>query len=270
MQSCFQIRSDIYGVTGKTKSLVSVSGPIEARLASESPSQATLDIHVRPLVANPGTDAKALAAILKTVLTPSILLSQHPRTLIQIVGQAFSGNESGSGMGSVGRGWNTSLIATLINATTTSLLSAGSIPMKGVVCAVAVGRFPRGETNTIRLALDPSESELASLTGSGCFAFLFTTLSDNATSPPTDGPSCALIWSNYGSSSGTSFDQEELATAKQLAEVGATAVWHRLKQSVADLESSVTTSIPVHIKKEKEKALRESVPTEIDDEKMEI
>lgn len=259
-------------MTGQTKSLVSISGPIEARLASESPSQATLDIHVRPLAANPGTDAKALAAVLKTVLTPSILLSQHPRTLIQIVGQAFSGNESGSGMGSVGRGWNASLIATLINATTTALLSAGSIPMKGVVCAVAVGRLPHDGTTATRLILDPSESELASLTGSGCFAFLFSTLSDTPTSSQAYVPSCALIWSNYGTtSSGTSFDQAELASAKQLAEAGATAVWHRLKQSVADLESRVAVHTPFGGKKGKEKTVKkENVPAEIDDEKMEI
>ncbi len=55
--------------------------PIEIRPTQENPSQATLDIHIRPLASLPGTDAKALAATLKWIFAPSLFLSHHPRTL---------------------------------------------------------------------------------------------------------------------------------------------------------------------------------------------
>ncbi|KAH8082799.1 ribosomal protein S5 domain 2-type protein [Cristinia sonorae] len=250
---------------GQTQTLVSISGPIEARLASESPSQAVLDIHVRPLASVPGTDAKALAAILKSVLTPSLLLSHNPRTSVQIVGQALCGNESGSGTGSVGRGWNASLIASLINATSAALLSAGSIPMKGVVCAVAVGRLPNIGSTSSRLVLDPSEAESALLTAGGCFAFLFSaTVSEDQTLAHPEVPSCSLIWTNFAAAA-SSFDQAELANSIALARAGAVSVWQRLKDSVADLESRAVPSL-----KRARKGKSAHISEEIDDEKMEI
>ena len=128
-------------VPGQTKSLASVSGPIEVRIAHEHPSQATLDVQVRPLPGIPGTDAKALATTLRSIFAPSLFLSHHPRTLVQVVAQALCGSESGSGTGSAGRGWNASLVASLVNATAAALVNAASVPMRGVVCAVAVGRL---------------------------------------------------------------------------------------------------------------------------------
>ncbi|TCD69548.1 exosome non-catalytic core subunit rrp46 [Steccherinum ochraceum] len=252
---------------GQTCALVSISGPLESRLAFESPSQAVLDISVRPLANVPGTDTKALAAILKSVLTPSLLLSQHPRTLIQIVGQALCGNESGSGMGSVGRGWNISLVAALINATTAAIISAGSIPMKGIVCAAAVGKIAGIFNQPPALVLDPSERELASLTGGGCFAFLFSsTLStEEEASRDVDIPAHTMIWTNYATSS-TTFDSAEWARSTKLAEAGAVAIWRRLKESVRDLETRTVTAS--RSKAKKEKNAKKDVGT--DDEKMEI
>lgn len=183
---------------------------------------------------------------------------------MQIVGQALCGNESGSGMGSVGRGWNASLVASLINATSVALISAGSVPMKGVVCAVAVGKL----SDPLRLALDPSESEAGSLAGTGCFAFLFSALVPNdSTTSHSDAPNHSLIWTNYAGS-GSSFDLAELENAKGLAAKGAVAVWRRLKESVVDLESRVTLAAgPTKVKVKKEKAVKKD---EVDDEKMEI
>ncbi|PCH35154.1 hypothetical protein WOLCODRAFT_59370, partial [Wolfiporia cocos MD-104 SS10] len=147
---------------GETKALTSVSGPIEVRAALEQPSQATLDVHVRPLASLPGTDAKALAATLKALLTPALFLAHHPRSLVQLVAQAICSNGARAGS------WRSTLIAALINASCAALLNAASVPMRGVVCAVAVGR--RGDT----LLLDPAEEEFSDLLGSGCFAFLFS------------------------------------------------------------------------------------------------
>ena len=218
---------------GTSSSLVSVSGPIEVRPAAELPSQAALEVSIRPLAGLPGTDSKALSSILKSILSSFLLLSQHPRTLVQVVCQALSGNETGSGSGSAGRGWNASLIASLVNASTAALLSASSVPMNGVVCAVAIGRVANPKASQSTLILDPSEAELPPLAGGGCFAFLIssTLTSQNKNPSDSDVPPVSLIWTNY-TAVGPLFDESELAEAQRLAEVGATEVWRKLKESI--------------------------------------
>ncbi len=239
--------------TGHTKSLASVSGPIEIRPTQENPSQATLDIQIRPLAALPGTDAKALAATLKSIVAPSLFLSHHPRTLIQIVGQALCGSESGSGTGTVGRGWSASLTASLVNAAAAALVNAGSVPMRGVVCAVAVGRV-KGDAG--ELILDPEEVELQNLAGSGCFAFLFSSL---LAAPSTGTPVCSLLWTNY--TTAAPFDVSELAQARALAEKGARQVWFALKQSIGSTEEVMQADELVQLP---------SSAMDVDDEKVEI
>ena len=241
-------------------SLASISGPIEVRPAQENPAQATLDVQIRPLAALPGTDAKALAATLKSIFTPALFLSHHPRTLIQIVGQALCGSESGGGTGSVGRGWNASLTASLVNATTAALVNAGSVPMRGVVCAVAVGRLkPQTETDIDGgLILDPEEAELGRLAGSGCFAFLF---SSSLGSPSSATPACSLLWTNY--TTAAPFDVAELGKARELAEKGARQVWAALKSSISPSDGGVpleSEALPKEV----------SAAMDVDDDKVEI
>lgn len=251
---------------GETETLASVSGPIEVRPTLELPSQATLDIQIRPLASVPGTDSRALASVLKNVLTPSLLLAHNPRTLVQLVGQALCGSDSGAGIGTVGRGWNASLVASLINASSAAFINASSIPMSGVVCAVAVGRLPLKDStsHSYSLVLDPSEPELSQLKGGGCFAFLFSsTVSDQASKVGV--PSVALLWRNYVASNGT-FDEREFAQAQAMARKGAEEVWNALKASV-----SKDASVQARSSGAKE-AESLSVATEdnIDDDKMEI
>ncbi|EIW54831.1 exosome non-catalytic core subunit RRP46 [Trametes versicolor FP-101664 SS1] len=240
---------------GSTLSLSSVSGPIEVRPTLENPSQATLDIQIRPLAAIAGTDSKALATTLKSIFSPALHLAHHPRTLVQIVGQALCGTQSGSGLGSAGRGWNAGLTASLVNATTAALVNAGSVPMMGVVCAVAVGRLPDGT-----LVLDPEETELSRLAGSGCFAFLFSAVLAAAPLAASDVPQCSLLWTNY--TTAAPFDVAELAKARELAEKGARQVWLKMKESVGWLENAAAPK--VEVKAEPASAM------EVDDEKVEI
>ncbi|CCM02154.1 uncharacterized protein FIBRA_04232 [Fibroporia radiculosa] len=268
-------RGAVTPVEGETKSLTSISGPIEVRPNLEQPSHATLDVHIRPLASISGTDSKALAATLKALLTPSLLLSHHPRTLVQIVGQALCGSNSGSGMGSAGKGWNTTLIASLVNATTAALLNTAAVPMRGVVCAVSVGRL-RSQSASPTLILDPSESELPYLSGSGCFAFLFssvvTALPDSEAS--SDVPPCSLLWTNY--SANTSFTESELVDARKLAERGAVEVWKALKESLGSMGKSAVTLVGwkrdknTTVKEVAEEPSESASESEVDDEKMEI
>lgn len=242
--------------SGETKTLVSVSGPIEVRPNLELPSQAALEIHVRPLASISGTDSKALATNLKSILSPALLLSHHPRTLVQIVAQALCGTDSGSGMGSVGRGWSASLIASLVNASSAALINTGSVPMRGIVCAVAVGR--KSSEGGTELVLDPSEAELPHLLGGGCFAFFFSAVLSSSSS--TGIPPCSLLWTNY--TTNTPFDEAELERARGLAEAGVRKVWKALKKSVGTMNTS-QESIARKLKKDTE-------AVEEDDANMEI
>ncbi|KAF9513752.1 hypothetical protein BS47DRAFT_1343748 [Hydnum rufescens UP504] len=148
---------------GRTEALASVSGPIEVRLTSEYPSRATLDVIVRPLVGVPGTCEKLFGKRLQQVFEQVLLLNQHPRTLVQVVLQSLS---SSPPPGSAITG---SVAATLINVTSLALLHAASIPMRGVVCAVAVGK----ERITGNLVLDPDPLRMDQ-ESIGCFGFLFS------------------------------------------------------------------------------------------------
>jgi exosome complex component RRP46 len=79
---------------GETKAIASVSGPIEVRLAAEQASKATFEVIIRPLSNVPGTESKALAATIRSLLTPSLLLPLNPRTLVQLVIQSLSPSPS--------------------------------------------------------------------------------------------------------------------------------------------------------------------------------
>ncbi|KAJ6453201.1 exosome component Rrp46 [Mycena vitilis] len=188
---------------GHTVALASVSGPIEVRLAAENPSLSTLEVLLRPLSNVPATQSKSLAATIRAALLPSLILSQNPRTLIQLVIQALSPVRSKFSDG---------LVAAMINASTTALLNAGSIPMKGVVCAVAVGQIKSV------LVVDPTEEEEPSLDGSGCFAFAFGNGIDDA----------RCVWTNWKSC--RPFDESELAQCKLLAFGAARAVWLQIQK----------------------------------------
>ncbi|KAI1785197.1 hypothetical protein LXA43DRAFT_1077100 [Ganoderma leucocontextum] len=223
---------------------------------------------VRPLPGIPGTDAKALATTLKSIFAPSLFLSHHPRTLVQVVAQALCGSESGSGTGSAGRGWNASLVASLVNATAAALVNAASVPMRGVVCAVAVGRLrsdaTHGDGDGSVLLLDPEEAELGKLAGSGCFAFLFSSSLPASGSDSPETPPCSLLWTNY--TTAAPFDVSELGKARELAEKGATEVWLALKESIG----SKSTAAATVFKEVKSEPLSQPIGMDVDDAKVEI
>jgi exosome complex component RRP46 len=146
---------------GSTQALASISGPIEVHLANENLSKATFEVTIRPLSSTPGTESKSLATTLRNLLTPSLLLTQNPRTMIQLVVQ---GMNASSGTGS---GFTPGMTAAMVNASSLALLNT-AVPMSGVVCAVAVGY----SSSTKALVLDPPEEERC--TGHGCFAFMFS------------------------------------------------------------------------------------------------
>ncbi|KAG2134532.1 hypothetical protein DEU56DRAFT_809589 [Suillus clintonianus] len=195
--------------------LASVSGPIAARLAAEHPAHATVEVHVRPLSSVPGTAEKSRGMAIREIVERSCLLAQHPRTLIQVVVQALTNPTAGH-----------ALLAAEINACTLALINAGSIAMRGVVCAVSVGRVKKG--NVVSVEVDTADD--AVLEGGGCFAFLF----GFALSGPIKGsaPPCEDVWSIYSVRPGSSFDEAELVRAKEVAREAAAEVWQCMKDSI--------------------------------------
>ncbi|THH13996.1 hypothetical protein EW146_g6287 [Bondarzewia mesenterica] len=220
-------RADGSAQFGFAKALASVSGPIEVRLASEQPSKATFEVILRPLSNVPGTESKSLSVSLRTLLMPSILLSRNPRALIQLVVQSLTPNPSIH--------CHPSLIASFINASTLALLDAGSIPMRGVICSVAVGHLrPSGlakDSLQSTLIVDPSEEELLLTDAHGCFAFMFST-ELSRTRHSVDAPACETVWTNWESTVGK-FDEEDFARAREIGRASARKIWLKVKDSVS-------------------------------------
>ena len=96
--------------------------------------------------------------------------------------------------------------------------------MRGVVCAVSVGRLRSNPTSNSTLVLDPSDDELPLLDGVGCFAFLSGTGRKGGLD---------VVWSNWQSV--TPFDEEELVSARDLAKSGAETIWMHMKKSVGGM-----------------------------------
>ena len=214
---------------GLATAIASVSGPIAARLATEHPARAAIDLHVRPLSSVPGTTEKHAGVALKGILERACILAQHPRTLIQVVVQALS--PLSSSRSSQGADADVDvLLAAEINACSLALLNAGSIPMRGVVCAVAVAQ-PTSSSQP-RFVMGGGGSSHAEYTG--CFAFLFGV--DHTSTKGTGAgaliPPSKMIWTNYRASPGNTFSVTALAEAEKVASEGAAAVWTRMKESL--------------------------------------
>ncbi|TEB32738.1 hypothetical protein FA13DRAFT_1731243 [Coprinellus micaceus] len=202
-----------FGFGDATAALASVSGPIEVRLASELPSQATFDVSVRPLSNVPSTESKSQASSIRSALAPSLILNKNPRTLIQLVVQTLSPTPIS------GPKWTDGLLGAMINASTLALLNAGSVPMRGAVCAIAVGKAQGGE-----LLVDPEEDRTDELVQGGCFAFM---VADGARL----GSNSTSVWTNWRTLKGGTFNETEIAEAREAARDAVKRVYAAMKSS---------------------------------------
>jgi exosome complex component RRP46 len=200
-----------------TSAIASLTGPAEVRLASEHPSQLTFDVILRPFCGVPATESKALAANVRHVLGTSLIWGANPRTLVQMVVQVL-----GSGWGTAGnRAMADTVMATAVNAGMLALMNAGSVPLKGVICAVALGR----RLDDGVLVVDPGEDE-RDLSACGCFAFLFSSLGG--------GESLVgkCVWTNWRVIGKGTFDERLLVDARQLARGAAGEVYLAMKKII--------------------------------------
>jgi exosome complex component RRP46 len=132
-------------------------------------------------------------------------------TLVQLVVQSLTPSVN----------FGDALIAAMINASTLALMNAGSIPMRGVVCAVSIRRTGTNSSAGPTLVLDPSDDEFPSLKGGGCFPFLLGAGQKGGSE---------VVWSNGKSTA--PFDEQDLIRARDLARGGAEKVWKQMKEGV--------------------------------------
>lgn len=83
--------------SGNTRVIVSVTGPIEPKPRQELPTQASLEIVVRPSRGLSTTREKVLEDLLRTVLQLVIVRFKYPRQLIQIVVQFLASDVDSEG-----------------------------------------------------------------------------------------------------------------------------------------------------------------------------
>ncbi|KAI9635580.1 uncharacterized protein MKK02DRAFT_32967 [Dioszegia hungarica] len=168
---------------GSTSSLASFAGPIEVRLREELPDRATLEVTHRPLEGVGGqparfiehkrdpTPSRALEASLISALTPLLALSQHPRSLVQLVIQSLSSPctsyHTSSSMADIPDGpvshlWPPNTIlskadlaspsspyalsfaerSSALNAASLAILDAGAVSLRAVPLAVSLAYIP--------------------------------------------------------------------------------------------------------------------------------
>lgn len=182
--------ADYSCLIGSNAVLASCSGPIEVRLREERPDKATFEVNHRPLEGVGATPSRALVTTLETIFPPILSLEKHPRSLVQLVvqslvpstGRALYGSVTGTeGVGaeqntwpatdkddyayvpesrrdaariSPAAGYTFTARAASINASTLSLLSAGTVSILALPIAVALVVTTKG-----RVMLDPEADE---------------------------------------------------------------------------------------------------------------
>ncbi|KAA8914509.1 ribosomal protein S5 domain 2-type protein [Sphaerosporella brunnea] len=114
--------------SGLTAVVASVSGPMEVKARDELPDKTFIEVIVRPAVGVGGTRERALESRLLAALSPLIILTHHPRTLLQINIQIVEAADHTDAI---------ALLPVCINAATLALIDAGT-PLKSVLVATTV------------------------------------------------------------------------------------------------------------------------------------
>jgi exosome complex component RRP46 len=200
-----------------------------------------------------GTDSKSIATVLRTLLAPCLVLTQNPRTLIQLVVQALQPTSLHS---------DPSLTAAFINASSLALLRASSFPMLGVVCAASVGRVKEchldTESELDKFLLDPTHREAQQCDAIGCVAVMF-----GATSRAREGAEGMdedredlegeTVWSSFR---GISL-QSDYDAILRLAKAGARSVYNAMRDQLREeIEGTSWNADPLSKKMPKHKGGR--------------
>lgn len=146
---------------GNTKVIVSVTGPIEAKPRQELPTQASLDIVVRPSRGVSTTREKVLEDLLRSVLQLIIVRYKFPRQVIQIVVQFLASDVDSEGSvviagetAAAGSDYTANEVSSALNCCYFALIDA-NVPLFYSFAAVSIAVSQLKEFITV-----PSLSEL--------------------------------------------------------------------------------------------------------------
>ncbi|KAL8913768.1 MAG: hypothetical protein Q9171_001502 [Xanthocarpia ochracea] len=81
--------------------LAAVNGPVEVQRRDEIPEESAIDVVLRPAIGVGGVRERHLESIIEKTLRQVILVSAHPRTLIQITLQVVAAPDEGSALNSL-------------------------------------------------------------------------------------------------------------------------------------------------------------------------
>ncbi|TVY47274.1 Exosome complex component [Lachnellula occidentalis] len=115
-----------------------VNGPIEVQRRDELPEEAAIDVNIRPAAGVGGTRERHLESILQSTLRQIILITNFPRTLIQVTLQITSTPENDTaGSKLVQASSNLAILPALLQTAILTLLSA-SIPLAVTLTSVVL------------------------------------------------------------------------------------------------------------------------------------
>lgn len=123
----------------RTRVLVAVHGPLEAKRSQLQPERAVVLVKVRPRSGIPGPVEREMETLLSQTLQQLVLASQFPRTSITLAVQKLG--EDGS------------MLATALHGCCVALMHAG-VPLRGMVAGCAIAFLPDGTA-----LLDPDLEE---------------------------------------------------------------------------------------------------------------
>ncbi|TVY39088.1 Exosome complex component, partial [Lachnellula subtilissima] len=130
VQMALQLLANGYTVIG------AVNGPIEVQRRDELPEEAAIDVNIRPAAGVGGTRERHLESILQSTLRQIILITNFPRTLIQVTLQITSTPENDTaGSKLVQASSNLAILPALLQTAILTLLSA-SIPLAVTMTSV--------------------------------------------------------------------------------------------------------------------------------------
>ncbi|CAZ85700.1 unnamed protein product [Tuber melanosporum] len=116
---------------GPTTLLASINGPIEVKPRDEIPLEAYLEITIRPSAGVTSVREKHLEALLRSAISPLIIRTAYPRTLLQITLQVIQHEQA-----SMAYALHT-LLTSAIVVVMLALVDAG-VPMRGMLAAAFV------------------------------------------------------------------------------------------------------------------------------------
>ncbi|KAF8253842.1 ribosomal protein S5 domain 2-like protein [Wilcoxina mikolae CBS 423.85] len=114
--------------SGLTTVIASVNGPMEVKSRDELPDKTFIEVNVRPAIGVGGTRERALESRIISALSPLILRTYHPRTLLQIAVQLVEAEDHSD---------TTAILPVCLNAATLALIDAGT-PLASVLIATTV------------------------------------------------------------------------------------------------------------------------------------